>query len=216
MTRRSRPTRRRPRIQPREVVLIVCEGEKTEPNYFRRLRQVLRLTSADVVVIPEGAAPITVVEKSLDLQAERQRDVRNGLEPCDYDQIWCVFDVEQPGQNPSLAPALAKARANKVNVALSNPCFEYWLLLHFERVGRAFTSCRVAIRALRRHVPRYQKGDEVSEELLEQRSAAAENAAHIDRTQWWSETDRVVCNPSTEVYKLVGVLEEMASRRPYP
>ena len=28
------PARGRPRLEPKPLILVVCEGEKTEPNYF--------------------------------------------------------------------------------------------------------------------------------------------------------------------------------------
>ena len=50
-------------------ILIVCEGSKTEPNYFREIRTAHRLHTANVEVQPSelGSAPIQVVEYALTL-----------------------------------------------------------------------------------------------------------------------------------------------------
>ena len=58
-------SRRPPSVEPRDRVLIVCEGKKTEPNYFKRLRGMLRLSSTTVKVVHEGPSPITVVKTAV-------------------------------------------------------------------------------------------------------------------------------------------------------
>jgi hypothetical protein len=45
------------------------------------------------------------------------------------DEVWCVFDVDE---HPKLAEARDQANANGIQLAVSNPCFELWLLLHFQ------------------------------------------------------------------------------------
>jgi hypothetical protein len=54
----------------------------------------------------------------------------------DIDQRWCVFDVEWPGNNPQqhhprLTDAIALAEKRGIRCAVSNPCFDLWLILHF-------------------------------------------------------------------------------------
>ena len=118
--RKSRPlsslSRKPGRRQPRERVLIVCEGEKTEPLYFRALRRHLRLSSVEVTI--EGkecySAPIHVVNHAI--KRGRGRD--------DFDKVWCVMDIENPAHNTSLHEAIDKAERTKyVRLALSNPAF---------------------------------------------------------------------------------------------
>jgi hypothetical protein len=43
--------RRGPTREPYDVVLIVCEGAKTEPNYFKRLKLAYRLSNANIHVL---------------------------------------------------------------------------------------------------------------------------------------------------------------------
>ena len=64
-------------------------------------------------------------------KAAEARD-RNSLEQGEIDEVWCVFDVEWPRNHPNLRQATEKAKARNVNLAISNPCFELWLVLHFE------------------------------------------------------------------------------------
>lgn len=100
----------------KERFLVVCEGEKTEPNYFKRFRVPGRIV--DVY----GAARNTV---SLVRETLRLRDLEK------YDQVWCVFDKDSfPSQNFNAAITLA--RAHNIGVAYSNEAFELWYLLHFD------------------------------------------------------------------------------------
>ncbi len=50
----------------------------------------------------------------------------------EVDEIWCLFDVEWPQNHPDLDKAIDHARRNDVSIAVSNPCFELWLALHFD------------------------------------------------------------------------------------
>jgi RloB-like protein len=42
---------------------------------------------------------------------------------------------------------------------VSRPCFEFWLLLHFEYVSRPFTTAQDVIDRLRGHLTDYDKAD---------------------------------------------------------
>jgi hypothetical protein len=70
--------------QPYDVVLIVCEGQKTEPAYFKGVGATYGLSSANVKVVPSdyGNDPVSVVEYA----QEEYRKAR------DYDRVYCVFD----------------------------------------------------------------------------------------------------------------------------
>lgn len=96
------------------VVLIVCEGEKTEPNYFRSFR-----VSKKIHVLGEGDSPLNLIHKARTEQHGQQ-----------YDQVWCVFDRDDvpAGQ---FNTALQQAAQYGIHIAYSNQCFELWYLLHF-------------------------------------------------------------------------------------
>lgn len=96
------------------VILIVCEGERTEPEYFRHFR----LTSATIKPLGTGFDPLSLVQR-----AQKEAGLRN------YEQVWCVFDRDI---HTSFDRALSLAEQLKFKVAYSNQAFEYWLILHFE------------------------------------------------------------------------------------
>jgi hypothetical protein len=120
MARRESTQRRRPGDrQPRNRVLIVCCGEKTEKRYLDGLRRTFPDSPVVVRIKPAIGAPSGLVA-----YAEKLRDQNAG----EFDEVWCVFDVDDYAADVEVA-AVAARKAD-VSVAVSNPCFEFWLLLH--------------------------------------------------------------------------------------
>jgi hypothetical protein len=109
--------------------LIVCEGTKTEPHYLAEILLAQRIPPQRVKVAPNnGNSPDRVVDHAHTLYGE---DAETGDA---YDKVFCVFDRDA---HPSFAPALQRVQelaiTGKPFVAVtSTPCFEFWLLLHFD------------------------------------------------------------------------------------
>lgn len=115
--RRKEPNLERPVAGLTEIpsILIVCEGENTEPSYFNQFR----ITSAKVKSVGEGYNTVSLVNRALALAQQGK-----------YDQVWCVFDKDDFNDN-DFNSAIQIAIANNFGVAYSNQSFEYWLILHF-------------------------------------------------------------------------------------
>ena len=104
----------------KQSFLIVCEGEKTEPDYFKAFR----MTAATVKAVGEAMNTMTLVNKAISI---READkAKKGF----YDQCWVVFDKDDfPAKD--FNQAIKYAEKNGFQVAYSNQAFEYWFLLHF-------------------------------------------------------------------------------------
>jgi hypothetical protein len=128
MSARSRLDRRSDARTPStgSAFLIVSEGSVTEPEYFRALRDRLGLASVLVdIVSADGTDPVSVVDHAERLRRARMREAKRGsLTRVAYDEVRAVFDTERHDTNSRLAPALDRARALGICVALSNPCVE--------------------------------------------------------------------------------------------
>lgn len=184
-------------LPPKRTILIVCEGKQTEPNYFNALRNTLRRKNIRVLIVPGGENLVTPLYLVQHMEAERQK---LDWDPA-QDEAWCVFDIEQVGTHPSLDQALGYARKHNFQLALSNPAFEYWLLLHFECTGRAFTNAAEIIKSLCRHIPNYSKSMAVFrfvQERIEQALDNAESLRSLQEEDWEN-----FSNPSTGVDLLV-------------
>ena len=106
--------------------LIVTNGKATEKEYFEKLVDLYGLRGR--VVIDKGAAgrdPKTLVERAADLKAKEDREARK--ERFDsWESVWAVTDVD----GFSMFAAQQLARQEAVGLAVSNPCFEVWLIDH--------------------------------------------------------------------------------------
>lgn len=150
--------RRRPReANSGKTILIVSEGVVTEPQYLVALRNHLRLHSTDVEIVHGGATdPVNIVDHALKLRKARQKAARKDRTVA-YDEVWCVFDAEGPPRRENLARAVDRAKATGVFVALSHPCFEYWLVLHETYTTATFADYEAVKRRLREFHPEYDK-----------------------------------------------------------
>jgi len=109
-------------------ILIVCEGKKTEPNYFkgfpkRRGKFVYELKFKGENESEEnmgGISPKKVVEKAIELRDNSYQK---------YDRVWAVFDKDE---FEDFDAAILKAKSNNICCAWTNEAFELWYLLHFQ------------------------------------------------------------------------------------
>ena len=195
-----------------KTILIVTEGEKTEPNYLIGLRNHLKLQAADIhVVKADGTDPLSVVGCAVELRDQRKREAKRGC-TVPYDSVWAVFDTERADTNPKLNDALQKARGQKVNVALSNPCFEFWILLHDEYTTAQFAKCEDVIRRIKdRHFPGYEKRSVDADQYIPKIPAAIRNS---EQCREYHKMAGVDGNPSTDVDLLVREMND-ATRKHY-
>ncbi len=114
----------------RKRYLIVCEGEKTEPNYFKALKLALPKGVLEVVdfrIFGEGFNTESLVQQAISLRAKCESE--SGMT---IDKLWVVFDKD------SFLPAAFNNAVQlcentpKTEAAWSNEAFEIWYLLHFE------------------------------------------------------------------------------------
>lgn len=193
--------------QPYEYVLIVCEGEKTEPNYLRELIAIEQLSSANVVIYGDGgSAPINVVNDAI---------ARFEANP-EYDRVYCVFDRDTHASyfdalNKLNATTLSKKVGGKragearLEAITSVPCFEYWVLLHFEFTTAPFQNYDALRPRLRRcpGLTDYDKGRlGLYTDLKPRQADALRHAERANAAARDSSTD----NPTTQIHRLVREL----------
>ena len=118
--RLSNLSRRQSVREIKQSFLIVCEGEKTEPDYFKAFR----MTAATIKAVGQAMNTMTLVNKAISIREADQKRKRV------YDQCWVVFDKDDfPAKDFNQAIQLAEK--NGFHVAYSNQAFEYWFLLHY-------------------------------------------------------------------------------------
>ena len=88
--------------------LIVCEGEQTEPNYFKALVKGRNSHVLTAVVAGEGASTKSLID--IVLKQRSSSDIH-------FDVVWAVFDKDE---FRDFNEAIAYAVSNGVNPAWSN------------------------------------------------------------------------------------------------
>ena len=123
---------------PYERILIVTEGEKTEPQYFEEIRKLRRVASAHIAILESryGTEPRQIVDFAKDRFRERKKE---------FDRVFVVFDRDEHlTYHDSLAACQRAKLKNDTGKSIefcavvSNPCFELWLLLHYEEIHHLF------------------------------------------------------------------------------
>lgn len=196
-----------------DVVLIVCQGKRTEPNYLRGLQAALRIANANFIILETGQGhdSLSVVKAGI---------AEYGKDPSLYDRVYCVFDKDA---DPHYANAVnlacnhALAKRNVLFVVNSVPCFEIWLLLHFEYTTYEYekagnkSACDKIVSDLKKvgRIPNYVKNHKGIYELVSDKtSTALRNSKMLRKHNIGAQSD----NPSTRMHELVTYLQSIASK----
>ena len=192
-----------------QTVLIVCEGTKTELNYFKELRQHYHLQAVHTVDVTSGSSGRNAKNILLDAKKRYKVSKEKG-DP--YDRVYCVFDRDDEcGANAGFRDVINEIRKLKnFHAAYSIPSFEFWLLLHFTYTRQCFESSQQVFDKLKKYYTTYQKNHP---------SLFRELEVHLDKAL--SHADRCLkevndCeeqNPSTMVHELVRFLQKLRNEK---
>lgn len=199
--------RRKQTRQQQPRILIVCEDSKSSAYYFQEMAKSLGLRAVDVRGKECGSAPNSVLK-----YAEQIYEEEFPSDP--YDRVYCVFDRDQ---HTSFTPAIK--RIQKLNTLgkpffeiTSTPCFEIWLLLHFDYISTPFmptrkrSPCDQVIFELRMktNLDGYEKGKGgIYSKLPEQKiRTAIKHSKRLIKENQQTGSD----NPETKVHILVEYL----------
>lgn len=193
-----------------ERALIVCEGSKTEPNYFCELVNSLELNTANVEVDGNcGSSPISIFNYAQKRYVEEKR-TGDG-----FDRVFCVFDKDSHESYEEALRLHSDMKPKGVFKAIvSVPCFEYWLLLHYVFTTKPFEAdrngsiCASLISELKKYLHDYEKGDENIYSVL---SGQTDQAIAYSKRALTQSDENDTDNPSTIIHELVEYLRDLKS-----
>ena len=209
-------TRKNESLLQKKAFLIACEGVCTEPNYIKNLVRIEKLNKN----IAEG----TIVKIAPHQHSDPcgvLTDLLSTSNKEDFDECWIVIDrdaVEFKGKGfgghteENFNQAINEAEKNNVKVAFSNPCFELWIVLHFEYRDTQVLRDDIQHKALEKinsllaqknklkNVDELKNFEELYSILKDKTSLAIKFAQKL------SENEAKQKNPSTSVHKLVNAL----------
>lgn len=202
--------------QKRKYYLIVCEGQETEPNYFKGFKDDLPkgvLTSFQIDIAGTGRNTMTLVTEALRLKAQYEKN--NGRP---VDKLWTVFDRDSfPAVDFNNAINFCNAANPVIGCAWSNEAFELWFLLHFHfyNTGMNRTQYEAMIEANLRPILgqnyNYAKNSPEMYKILKERGNLADAIARAESLAelYDGRTDYSNHNPCTMVHLLVKELQEL-------
>ena len=117
----ARPPAKRP---PAARIVVATEGVLTEPEYLKVFGRIHCDQSVRVVPIRVGGDPRTVVERAIEESKKAKSD-----RLATRDSVWAMFDRDV---HKRFDEARDLARGNHIRLAISNPCFELWGILHYQ------------------------------------------------------------------------------------
>lgn len=199
-----------------KIYLIACEGECTEPNYINGLikyhKSIKKIAAGtQVILAPHGHSdPHGVLADLLEYPDREQ-----------FDEFWIVIDrdeVELKGKGfgghpeDNFLKTIKESKENGVEVACSNPCFEFWLVLHFEYRDTACSRLDIQKKALEKVNSLLDKKEKLKsiDELKSRKDLFYIikdnlNTARINAEKL-SENEKQKENPSTGMYLLMDSL----------
>ena len=184
------------------IFVIVCEGKKTERQYFERYK---KWGCGLEIETPHTNAtdPERLVKFAKNQIGKYNLKLKSG------DGIYCVFDRDK-NTNEIIARAFKKAGTN-IKICLSNPSFELWFLLHFVYSESPLSNPEL-IRELEKHIPDYKKNNEYYDELFSKRDDAIKNAKKLNglHHKMGVDLNSINSNPSTQVFKIVEDILKIA------
>lgn len=199
------------------ILRILCEGEKTEPNYFNgyllQNHSSNRLLKVVTVEPTNKNTPVQLVEEAIKRMCSPS--FNKG------DEYWVVYDREAIAKySDSLhKEARDKANSNGVNIAITNVCFEVWLLLHFKAVTAPYTNCDDVIKTsgLRNllesvGIKSYDKADAslfeaISDKVNEARCRAEKMNEEALKSAIPGQNAPHNLNPYSDVHKLLDAID---------
>lgn len=195
---RAKDLRRKTAVKPeRRTLVVFCEGEASEPDYLnglKRLPEIRDSTAIDIEIDPGQGVPLTLVRRAV----ERSRDD-------EVDECWCVFDVEWPQHHPNLLEARELAVRHDIRLAVSNPCFELWLILHLQKQSGFLTTAQAE------HLSRGldgRRGKGIDPDLyLPHRGTAIHRAVALTQRHSGNGTEFPNDNPSSTMSALLTAID---------
>ena len=185
--------------EKRTKILIFGEGQETEPNYFKAMRQTREIREKFVVTVKggHGFSELEVV-----------KEVIKFLNGKSFDEIWCVIDVEGPSKRDALEEAYKLAEPHKIKICLSNPSFEVWFLAHFEKRARPYKDGSTAESALNKRWREKFNRDYEKDNVRHFENLDLLLKTAVENAKWVLENHHKNgecknCNSSTEVYRLI-------------
>jgi hypothetical protein len=195
--------RPKPKFKPQPTVLVICEDSKSGERYLKDASRYFRVNILVEITHCGNTDPKGIVTEAISRQGK-------------FDHVFCAIDRDTHKNFDDEALNLAKS-SKKVEIIVSYPCFEFWLLLHFGYNRKPYaaagknSAADLLIKALRVHpgLEKYDKGEDMGIfQLLLSRFAEARRIAPKVLVEAIASEQM---NPSTQLHELLDFFEKLSS-----
>ncbi|WP_395090675.1 RloB family protein [Armatimonas sp.] len=169
------------------MIVLAVEGEHTEEQYFKPLRD--GKIDLEILSTENGFSAPQHIEKRMDSFLATNRGLEGG-------EFWLVLDVDR---HHALQEVCQRARQKGYHLAVSNPCFELWLWLHLEEVDINQKTCSQLEMALKTRLGGYNKSNLPVEDFHPYMETAIRRAKALPG----SHTTPIPIFPGTQIYQLM-------------
>jgi hypothetical protein len=193
--------------EERQRILIVCEGDKTEPNYFIGFKPELPPKVIELEIHGGEGNTISLVDRAKEIKADR------AVGDFPFDQVWVVFD-RYSFDASDFDNAISKANAHGMRCGWSNEAFEFWYILHFEYRDTGMRRTEYQEKLTQLLGQRYQKNFpdiyiQLARHGNQEQAIARARRLHEDAIA--ARTAPSLANPCTTVFELVEELNRFKS-----
>lgn len=193
----------------KKIFLIFTEG-LTEKNYLEQLKSLpsYKTNQFNIKIInSKHSDPKTLLQEAKKIIKKDQ------LSP---DQKWLVFDLDIYQKNNQLLDnVINKIELSQFKCAITNLCFENWLLLHHEYSTKSYHNSSLVEQDLKKHIKNYSKKEKDNksclQEILPRLDEAIKNAKKLTETNISDKPEEKYPNPSTQIHLLIQEIEKLAA-----
>lgn len=158
------------------AIAIIGEGI-TESIYFSQMRQEEDLQFTVKPDYGKNSSVESIVEKALDFLEK------------EFDIVFCVTDMDEMTRNQNLMDKYINLKkkhgSDRLVFIETNPCMEFWFLLHYTFTTKAFNNYKQLAKLLKKYLPAYDKtekylsGSKIYLQLKPKQANARNNAEQI-------------------------------------
>ena len=133
-------------------IAVVGDGI-TEKIYFEQLKEIERIK--DVVIRPELPSKF-----SKGGSYKKAVTAAKSLAEEGYDHVYCLIDFDtvlSEDKRSDFEQEMKALDGKKITVYINNPCFETWVLMHYEKTGRTFSDCDTVGKTIIKYLKGYCK-----------------------------------------------------------
>lgn len=187
------------KVQP--TVLVICEDKLSSVRYLQDASGYFRSFALIDVCHCGKTDPLGILNEAV-------------ARCSNFDFVYCVIDRDTHA-NFDEAVTLAASHRNKIQLIVSYPSYEFWLLLHFEKARRPYVRAGknsagdLVVRDLKTKdgMRDYDKGrsEGLFDKLIDRLPNARTRSAQVLKE---AELDGAK-NPSTEIHLLIRIFEKL-------